>query len=76
MRVEYLPHALDQMKDRGISEEEVKQCIHDHDTDYADRCGNPIYVATVNGRRIKVVVQKESSDPIWVITAEEKDDEF
>jgi len=64
------------MKDRGISEEEVKQCILDHDMDYADRRGNPIYVGTVKGRRIKVVIQKESSDPIWVITAAEKDDKF
>ena len=76
MRIEYLPHALDQMKDRGISGEEVKQCILDHDMEYADRCGNPIFVGTVNGRRIKVVIQKESSEPIWVITAAEKDDKF
>lgn len=76
MRIKYRPHALDQMKDRGISEEEVKQCILNHDTHYADRRGNPIYVGTVNGRRIKVVIQKESSDPIWVITAAEKDDKF
>jgi len=64
------------MKDRGISEEEVKQCILDHDTDYTDRRGNPIYIGTFNGRRIKVVIQKESSDLIWVITAAEKDDKF
>lgn len=76
MRIEYLPHALDQMKDRGISKGEVEQCIRDHDTDYTDVCGNPIYVGTVKGRRIKVVIQKDSSDPIWVITSAEKDDKF
>jgi hypothetical protein len=64
------------MKDRAISKQEVEQCIKEHDTDYADTCGNPIYVGTVNGRRIKVVIQNESKDPIWVITAAEKDDKF
>ena len=76
MKIEYCDHALDQIKLRGITRQEVEQIIGDHDMDYTDKCGNPIYVGEVNGRRIKVVIQKESTNPIWVITAAEKDDEF
>ncbi len=76
MNIQYTDHALNQMKDRGISKEEVEKCICDHDTDYTDRSGNSIYVGTVNSRSIKVVIQKGSNDPIWVITAAEKDDKF
>ena len=78
MRIEYCDHALDQIKDRGISKQEVEQCILNHDIEYADKCGNPIYIGKVQGRRIKVVIMKESEgkDTVWVITAAEKNDDF
>lgn len=74
MKIEYLQHALDQMKERGISRVEVESCILHHDIEYADKGGNPIYVASVGGRRIKVVVKKDCVNPIVVITSADKDD--
>jgi hypothetical protein len=57
----YTDHARDQMRDRAISEAEVKVCWNDHHTTYADKKGNSVYIADVNGRRIKVVVDKQNS---------------
>ena len=74
MKIEYLQHALDQMKERRISKEEVESCINDHAVEYTDRGGNPIYVASIKGRRIKVVVKKDCVNPIMVITTADKDD--
>ena len=69
MELQYLPHALKRMKQRGISKEEVEACLNNHDVEYQDKKGNPKYRADVGGRRIKVVVQKEN--PLVVITAED-----
>jgi hypothetical protein len=60
IRLIYTDHALEQMQDRGISKAEVIACWNDHHTEYTDRDGNPIYIANVAGRRIKVVVKKQN----------------
>lgn len=57
------------MKDRGISESEVRFCLENHDVEYADAGGNPIYIGRPGGRRIKVVIKKDSVDQIIIITA-------
>jgi hypothetical protein len=55
------------MQQRFISETEVEYCLRNHDISYPDKKGNPNYITdTPNGRRIKVVVQKE--DETVVIT--------
>jgi hypothetical protein len=74
LKIEYLQHALDQMKERRISKEEAESCINDHTIEYTDKGGNPIYVASVKGRSIKVVVKKGCIDPIVVITAADKEE--
>jgi len=52
-----------------MSKEEIEYCLNNHTIDYTDKKGNPIYVVnTPGGRRIKVVVAKESN-PVKVITA-------
>ena len=56
----YTDHAIDQMRDRGISKTEVEACWDDHHTEYTDRDGNPNYIADVSGRRIKVVVKRQN----------------
>jgi len=57
------------MTERAISEAEVQSCLENYDISYADKKGNPIYIANLaTGRRIKVVVEAGSSDPIIVIT--------
>ena len=66
--IRYTTHARDQMALRSISEAEVEDVIRQHHTHYADRKGNDIYVGHPGGRRVKVVVAKDS-DPPLVITA-------
>ena len=64
----YTRHAREQMQLRGISEMEVERALSEFHTRYADRVGNPIVIAHVGSRRIKVVYAK-NSDPPRVITA-------
>ena len=66
--VRYTRHAREQMAFRRISETEVEEVIRQHHTHYADRKDNDIYVGHPGGRRVKVVVAKDS-DPPLVITA-------
>ena len=66
--VHYTRHAREQMAFRRISETEVEEVIRQHHTHYADRKGNNIYVGHPGGRRVKVVVAKDT-DPPLVITA-------
>ena len=63
-------HAKRRMRERGIKEEEVEYCLNNHDISHTDKKGNPIYVAFIKGRRIKVVVEKEN--PTVVITVADK----
>ena len=55
---------------RGISEIEVERTISHHHTSYTDVKGNPIYLADIDGRRIKVVVVKDSDPPHVITTAD------
>jgi hypothetical protein len=55
------PHL--RMKQRNISEDEVEDTLAHYHTHYTDRKGNPIYIAHVKGRRIKVVVSAGSNPP-------------
>ncbi len=64
----YTKHARDQMQARDISEDEVEAVLRSYHTHYADRNGNDIYVGHPGGRRVKVVVAKNSKPPL-VITA-------
>jgi Domain of unknown function (DUF4258) len=64
----YTKHARDQMKMRRISETEVERALAEFHTQYADRSGNPILIAHIDGRRIKVVYAAGSNPP-RVITA-------
>lgn len=64
----YTRHAREQMAARGISESQVERALTEFHTRYTDKAGNPIVIAHVDGRRIKVVYAKDS-DPPHVITA-------
>lgn len=55
------------MSQRRISEQEVRATIIGYHTRYRDFDGNHIYIGRPGGRRIKVVVEKDS-DPPHVIT--------
>jgi hypothetical protein len=56
------------MAKRRISQSEVERALVEYHTRYADRAGNHIVVAHIDGRRIKVVYAADS-DPPHVITA-------
>lgn len=56
------------MQQRSISEQEIEFVSGHHRTEYADRDGNRVLLGDPNGRRIKVVVAKDS-DPPFIITA-------
>ena len=67
--ISYTRHAKDRMKQRGITENEVEDCLNNYNTSYTDSKGNAIYRAELpSGRHIKVVVKANSVDPIIVIT--------
>lgn len=58
------------MAQRHISEGEIERTVIDADVEYADKAGNPIYVAHVDSRRIKVVVAKGSMPPHVITTGD------
>ena len=54
----------------GEFEEEVEYCLSQYDVKSVPARGNTVYRAVLpNGRRIKVVVEAGSIDPVKVITA-------
>ena len=55
---------------RRISETEVEEVIRHYHTRYADRKGNGIYVGHPGGRRVKVVVAKDSDPPLVIAAAD------
>ncbi len=57
------------MKERRITEEDVRYCLENYHACYPDKAGNPIYKADLaDGRHIKVVVKANTADPIVIIT--------
>lgn len=63
----YSKHAKYQMRERSISEVEIKVCLANHDALFTDKKGNSIYrTRLTNGRGIKVVVAKD--DRTFIIT--------
>ncbi len=55
------------MAERNITEDDIRAVINNPDMRYPDRKGNPGYVRTLNGRRIRVVIER-GSDPFTIIT--------
>ncbi len=64
----FLPHAREQMEERGVSEEEVKETVGSPDQSYVGRFGR-IVVEKDYGTRILRVVYNEGQDEIMIITA-------
>ena len=65
----YTEHARDMMKQRNISECEVKYCIENYTIALPGKKGNLVYkVRTPSNRKIKVVVDKRTENQIQVIT--------
>ncbi|MBI3796350.1 MAG: DUF4258 domain-containing protein [Deltaproteobacteria bacterium] len=69
-RVEYTQHAHLRMTQRNISEAEVEAVLSNPSYSYTDKAGNPVHVGYPAGRRIKVVVAKDSNPPKIITTAD------
>jgi uncharacterized DUF497 family protein len=66
-QINFIQHALDRLKERGISEELVREIIRDpQDTDHLD--GRKIAQKLINGKLIRVIYDEEE-DAIVVISA-------
>jgi len=64
----YTKHARELMLERRISTAEVEDVLAHHQIDRPDPKGNRIVIGHPGGRRVKVVVAKDS-DPLKIITA-------
>jgi hypothetical protein len=58
------------MRQRQISEGEVETVLADHHTSYPYREGNSIVIGHSGGRRVKVVVAKDSNPPRSIAAAD------
>lgn len=68
----YSRHARERMRQRGISDQEVEHVIQNPELSYPTREGNTILEGTYQGRRIKVIIVRDS-DPPHVITTAPRD---
>jgi hypothetical protein len=64
MEFTYTRHARQRMLERGISEEEVEECVRGATNIIRSEGRNPKYRADVGGRRIKVVVAADQDDDV------------
>ncbi len=69
----YSNHARQRMTRRRITESDVELAISNADIEHSDRDGNPCYVKTVRGKRIRVVIAR-GSNPSKVITVIDLDE--
>ena len=70
MGVFYSRHARDRMVQRSISDSEVEEVLSSYDIEYPDREGNRVLIGRPEGRRIKVVVRKDSNPPFVITVAD------
>ncbi len=77
MRVVYSRHARQRMKQRGITERDVEQCLSNYFQSTSNKEGKTTYLSHVAGRTLKVVVRPlhDSDDGTFVITTAWRDDD-
>lgn len=57
MQLVYTPHARQRMKQRGITDDDVRRCLANYNQSVTRRDGRTEYQATISGRNLKVVVE-------------------
>jgi hypothetical protein len=67
MRITYIPHALEQMERRGISEEETRRVLEEPDEEGEANFGR-LYAQKVIGRRRIRVVYNRGADEIVAVS--------
>lgn len=72
MKITYLPHAMDRMAERGISEEEARAALEEPDHEYPGNLGRTVAERTLRGRSLatKVVYNLGAQDERIVVTVE------
>lgn len=74
MRITFLPHALERMELRGVSEEEVRQILENPDLEYPGRLGRTVAERSpVEGGRslaVRVIYNRGLEDERIVVTVE------
>lgn len=72
MKITYLPHALDQMKERGIPESEARAVLENPDLEYPGHKNRVVAERVFEGRRtaVKVVYNLSSTGERVVVTVE------
>lgn len=72
MKITLLPHAVERMEERGISEEEVRDVLEDPDAEYPGDAGRTVAERVPPGRRLatKVVYDVGLEDERVVVTVE------
>lgn len=68
LRVTLSPHVEDRMRERQITVDHIRRVVAHHDVRLEEAHGKVKYTGTVDGRRLKVVIQ-EGTDPAIVLTA-------
>lgn len=68
MAIKYIPHALERMKERGISRELVEEVLLSPDNTLEGYFGRKVAQKRINGKLIRVVYE-EKEDEVLVITA-------
>ncbi len=67
MRVTFLPHALEQMAERGISEEEARAVLEEPDQGGAANFGRLYFQKRIGHRRVRVIYNR-GADEIVVVS--------
>lgn len=72
MKITYLPHALQRMDEREISEETVRAVLEDPDLEYPGKLGRTVAERVFEGRHLahKVVYNQAPEDERIVVTVE------
>jgi hypothetical protein len=66
MRITYVPHALEQMERRGISEEEVAAVLEDPNEEGPANFGRLYAQSVIDDRRIRVVYNRGTNETVVV----------
>ena len=69
MDIQFIPHALERMKERGISKEMVKETILNPDSVSEGYSGRKVAQKRLNGKMIRVIYEETHGGVIVVITA-------
>jgi len=69
MYIRFTKHALERLRERGISLKEIMECIKNPDKLFKDKYGNNIAQRRKEKYVLRVIFRKENEESILLITA-------